>query len=149
MPSKYSYLRIARQATLDFCARAGLSEFRSAQMEMAVDEACANIIEHSYKTAADENSTRTAGIQINLIHQKDRVIAEISDFGRGFDFDSTPSIAPEAYMDQERSRGLGLYIIRNFVDELSYERNTLSGNRLRLMKLLKPAPTSGAAQSAG
>ena len=45
LPCRYSYLRMIRQSVLDISARAGLSEFKTAQLEMAVDEACANVIE--------------------------------------------------------------------------------------------------------
>jgi serine/threonine-protein kinase RsbW len=137
LPARFGYLRIARQTTLDFCARAALSEFRSAQLEMAVDEACANIIEHSYGGEKTDNLPgRPAGIQLNLIQHRDRVEVEIHDFGRGFDLEGTPSVSPDQYMKDERSRGLGLYIIRNFVDDVTYERNTPAGNRLRLIKRL-------------
>lgn len=138
LPAKFGYLRIARQTTLDFCARAGLSEFRSAQLEMAVDEACSNIIEHSYGDAApDAAANKAAGIQLNLIQHTARVVVEIHDFGRGFDYAKASVVEPEEYIQNSRARGLGLYIIRNFVDELSYDRNTAEGNRLRLVKNIK------------
>ncbi len=138
IPSRYGYLRVLRQSVLDTSVRAGLSEFDAAQLEMAVDESCANIIEHSYggELMATEAGAQDAGIHVNLIQQDDRVVVEIYDHGKGFDFDNYKFMQPEDYLDGERDRGLGMYIIHKFVDELSYERGTPSGNYLKLTKLL-------------
>lgn len=137
IPSRYGYLRVLRQSVLDTCVRAGLSEFDAAQLEMAVDEACANIIEHSYGgETLPEADSQNAGIRINLIQQQDRVVVEVYDHGQGFDFDDYKFMKPEDYLDGEHDRGLGMYIIHKFVDQLTYERGTPSGNHLTLTKLL-------------
>lgn len=137
VPSRYGYLRIVRQSVMDTCVRAGLSEFDAAQLEMAVDEACANIIEHSYGGESNTSAgSQDTGIHINLIHQKDRVMVEIYDHGKGFEFDGYETLKPEDYLDGEHSRGLGMYIIRKFVDNLEYTRGTSNGNCLKLTKRL-------------
>lgn len=134
IPSQYGYLRVLRQSVLDTCVRAGLSEFDAAQLEMAVDEACANIIEHSYGKQGDDGGSTDTGIYVNLIQQKNRVVVELHDRGAGFDFDDYEYMKPEDYLDGEHDRGLGMFIIHKFVDELSYRRNTPSGNCLKLVK---------------
>ncbi len=137
IPSRYGYLRVLRQSVLDTCVRAGLSEFDAAQLEMAVDESCANIIEHSYGgETSPKADDQNAGIHVNLIQQQDRVLVEIMDHGQGFDFEDYKFMEPKDYLDGEHDRGLGMYIIHRFVDQLSYERGTPSGNCLRLTKLL-------------
>ena len=137
VPCRYSYLRIIRQSILDLCARAGLSELKAAQMEMAVDEACANIIEHSYGgETSPENEPKHPGIRINLIQGSDRVVVELLDHGEGFEFDAQQVIEPDQYMQQENQRGLGMFIIKRFVDDATYERGTRLGNVLRLTKLI-------------
>ena len=137
LPCRFSYLRMIRQSVIDLCARSGLSEFKSAQLEMAVDEACANVIEHSYGgEAASQTNPHHPGLRINLMQCRDRIVVEILDRGRGFDFDAHAVVPPDEYLQHERHRGLGMYIIRRFVDDVSYERGTSSGNCLRLTKLL-------------
>jgi serine/threonine-protein kinase RsbW len=137
LPCRYSYLRMIRQSVIDMSARAGMSEFKSAQLEMAVDEACANVIEHSYGGEANAmNNPNHPGLRINLMQTSDHIIIEIFDRGQGFDFDSQKVVEPEDYVSTERQRGLGMYIIRKFVDEVTYEQGTSSGNCLRLMKHL-------------
>jgi serine/threonine-protein kinase RsbW len=137
VPCRYSYLRIIRQSVMDLCARAGISEFKAAQMEMAVDEACANVIEHSYGGETDsENEPKHPGLRVNLMQSGDRIVVELLDHGKGFEFEQRDAINPEEYMQSRNQRGLGLYIIRSFVDDVTYERNTRAGNCLRLTKLI-------------
>ena len=137
LPCRYSYLRMIRQSVIDMCARAGLSEFKSAQLEMAVDEACANVIEHSYGgESAASNNPNHPGLRINLMQCRDRIVIEIFDRGKGFDFETQPVIEPENYVGSQRQRGLGMYIIQKFVEDVTYERGTSSGNCLRLTKKL-------------
>ena len=136
LPCRYSYLRMIRQSVMDVCARAGLSEFKAAQLEMAVDEACANVIEHSYGGEANAaTNPNHPGIRMNLKQYKDRIVVELYDRGKGFDHDNQRSVHPEEYVETGRQRGLGMFIIRKFVDEITYDRATSAGNCLRLTKL--------------
>jgi serine/threonine-protein kinase RsbW len=137
IPSQYGYLRVLRQSVLDTSVRAGLSEFDAAQLEMAVDEACANIIEHSYGRRPGDHRGQDPGIHVNLFQQKDKVVVELFDHGEGFDFDGKAVVNPEEYIDGGHERGLGMFIIHKFVDEVSYQRATPSGNCLKLTKLVK------------
>lgn len=137
LPCRYSYLRMIRQSVIDMSARAGMSEFKSAQLEMAVDEACANVIEHSYGGESSAmNNPNHPGLRINLMQCRDRIVIEIYDRGKGFDYDHQRVVDPDEYVNNERQRGLGMYIIKKFVDEIDYERETSSGNCLKLIKLL-------------
>lgn len=136
LPCRYSYLRMIRQSVTDMSARAGLSEFQTAQLEMAVDEACANVIEHSYGGEKHAARADHPGLRINLMQCRDRVVIEIYDRGAGFNYDKARPIQPEEYLAAQRERGLGLFIIQKFVDDLQYERNGPAGNCLRLTKLL-------------
>lgn len=135
VPCRYSFLRIVRQAVTDMCARAGMSQLKAGAMEMAVDEACSNVMEHSYGGEAPARK-KHPGLRINLIQQSDSVIVEIYDHGKGFDFDQHTSIEPSQYIERGRDRGLGMFIIRKFVDEVTYRRNTPEGHCLRLRKHL-------------
>jgi serine/threonine-protein kinase RsbW len=137
LPCKYRFLRMVRQAVTDLCARAGMSELKAASLEMAVDEACSNVMEHSYGGETDiRKEPRHPGLRLNLIEGEDNVLVEIFDRGRGFNFDEHAIMEPEQYVRDGRERGLGMYIIRKFVDEVSYERNTPYGHCLRMTKRL-------------
>ena len=135
LPCRYSYLRMIRQAILDMSRRMGFTDAKAAQLEMAVDEACTNVIEHSYggEAGAAEPADHP-GLRVNLMEGGDRIVVEIFDRGQGFDLARKPVIDPKDYLENRRERGLGLYIIQKFVDEVSYERATSAGNCLRLTK---------------
>jgi serine/threonine-protein kinase RsbW len=135
LPCHFEYLRIARQSILDVCARAGLSEYKTAQLEMAVDEACTNIIEHSYGHVQNKHSRPDQlGMQINLISRPTCIVVELIDFGKGLTGEENKGIDPAQYMQDQRDRGLGLYIIKTFVDDIKYTRDAKKGNCLRLTK---------------
>ena len=64
------------------------------------------------------------------------MVVEIYDRGSGFDVDKQRPISPDEYVAAQRERGLGLFIIQKFVDDLQYERGGSAGNCLRLTKRL-------------
>ena len=137
VPCRYSYLRIIRQSVLDVCAMAGFSEFKAAQLEMAVDEACANIIEHSYGGEKEGDvKDQHPGLRLNLIQHDNRVEVEIFDFGEGFDFQGHEAADPDTFVARQQERGLGMYIIKRFVDDVAYDHASAHGNCLRLTKKL-------------
>jgi anti-sigma regulatory factor (Ser/Thr protein kinase) len=138
IPCQYSYLRIVRQSVSDLCVHAGLSEFKAAELEMAVDEACSSVIERSTRGPAGEKQgdPQRQGLRLNLIQKIDRVLVEIYDYGPGVDFEKEEAIDPEHYAEHPEGPGLGIYVIKRFVDEIHYEPDTRSGNYLRLTKHL-------------
>jgi len=140
MPCELGYLRVARQNVRDFSDRAGMAPARIDQLEMAVDEACTNIIEHSYNRSAEVAASAAAphpGLHLTMAHYGDRVEIELKDFGRGFNYGETQTIEPDSYLAGQRQRGLGLYIIRTFVDQAEYRADAALGNRLLLVKKLQ------------
>ena len=81
-----------------------------------------------------EMEPRHPGLRLNLIQYGDRVVVEMLDRGKGFDFNERQVVEPDQYIEDERERGLGMYIIKRFVDEAEYETGTEVGNCLRLTK---------------
>lgn len=134
-PSRYACLRTIRMAVLDACSKAGMEELKAGQLEMAVDEACSNVIEHSYggEQASLEQPSHP-GIRVTIVRNRDAVMIEIVDRGQGFAFDDQQTVGPDEYVNEGRTRGLGLFIIRRFVDFAAYKRGTPEGNILRLTK---------------
>lgn len=136
VPVCYKHLHLIREKVIDQASQAGLSETHCAQLEMAVDEACTNIIEHSYGGEIVPEAD-TPGLRVNFVQYLDRIVIEIYDHGAGFDFQRHRIVEPEQYLANRQERGLGMYIITNFVDDVDYQRGTTAGNYLRLTKLLK------------
>jgi serine/threonine-protein kinase RsbW len=103
LPARYGYLRIIRQSVLDIAARAGLTEYKAAQLEMAVDEACTNIIEHSYGgEVEDVTDPEHPGLHVQLTYSRRSILIDLCDYGRGFDFDEQRPISPDEFVQAQR-----------------------------------------------
>ncbi len=134
-PCEYRYLAVIRETALEVCSRVGMSEFDCYQVEMAVDEAVTNIIEHSYGGEQSPSSELgKLGYIVVFMEHDDGVVVDIFDHGQGFDFNDHPISDPQEYLAKGNERGLGMFIISQFVDEIDYRRGTAQGNRLRLTK---------------
>lgn len=114
---------VARSATM-----AGLEPAAVYAVEMAVDEACTNIIEHAY--GGEGRGEIECSCQIN----SDGLTVRLRDYGRPFDPDSVPE--PDIYADLEERRegGLGLFLIRKLMDEVHFEFTPDAGNILTMIK---------------
>ncbi len=109
-------------------AHAGFSELDSGRIAVCAVEAVNNAIEHAYRNAPD----RTVEITVSLY--EDRLCLSVTDDGLGM------TTLPETALDfdpEDRESlpegGMGLFIIRNFMDEVEY-RSSPAGNVLFLTK---------------
>ena len=98
-------------------------------VQMAVDEACSNVIEHAY--GAD-----VAG-DIELIcctEDNGDLVVQIRDEGRPFDPSSVPepTIGPD--LDNLQAGGLGLYFMRKLMDQVTFHFDRKRGNVLTMVK---------------
>lgn len=135
IPAALRYLALVRAATMELCEQIEMPPFKTAQLEMAVDEACANTIEHSYGgDCAPEEECTHPGVGLLFFEAPDGLLVEIHDFGVGFDAEGTDLVTPQEYLANQNERGLGLYIIRTFVDRMEYVRSAGQGNTMRLTK---------------
>ena len=110
----------ARQAELDDKAVYAI--------QMAVDEACANIIEHAY------GGEGKGQIQLMYTVKDDGLQVTIIDQGSSFDPAQMPKLDTTAPLSERTRRGMGLFFIHNLVDSVDYTFNTPQGNQLVLFK---------------
>ncbi len=111
--------------------QAGLDERGVYAIQMAVDEACTNIIEHAY---GGEGRGR---IRLTCAVQKEGLQVEIYDQGAAFDPDEVPELNTQAPAGERQPGGMGLFFIRKLVDRAEFKFNTRQGNRLTLFKRRK------------
>ena len=129
-PASAESLPDIRRLVVEAAERAGFSPEAVLQIEMAVDEACTNVIEHGYKADPLKHEVEIVASQFS-----NRMEIVISDYSTvDFPVNSTPNVTPEEYLGSERRRGLGLYIINNFVDRVEHRFVGGQGNELRLVK---------------
>lgn len=109
----------------------GFDEDDAGLIELAVDEACSNVIRHAYR----END-QGSGILVLSINQEDeRLVISLSDTGPPFDPRTLSLPDLEQHRRQYRQGGLGVYLIRTLMDHLDYNR-TEHGNEFIMVKYL-------------
>jgi serine/threonine-protein kinase RsbW len=108
--------------------RHGFSDEEILDAELAVDEAVTNVIEHGY---------RGEGGSIDLIVSVsiDEVVIRLEDTAPPFDPTSTAPAIIEGDLEERPTGGLGVHLIKEVMDVLSYER--ISGKNVLIMKRLR------------
>jgi serine/threonine-protein kinase RsbW len=116
----------------EFVARlarvAGLDSNAVYAVEMAVDEACTNIIEHAYGGQGRGDIECTC--QVN----GQELTVTLRDHGHAFDPSSVPEPDISAALEDRREGGLGLYLIGKLMDEVRFEFTPDAGNLLTMVK---------------
>ena len=102
-----------------------LSEEKSAEVSMALIEACINAFEHS-ETKED--------IYIHFIISDENLTIKVIDKGVGFDASAIklPNI-DDIVGSEERKRGWGLMLIKELMDKVDYESDN-TGTTLTMTK---------------
>ncbi|MBI4928234.1 MAG: ATP-binding protein [Anaerolineae bacterium] len=139
-PGRYDSLAQIGEFIRGITDKAGLNNFAAYTVEMAVDEACSNIIEHAY--GAEDQGPITCTCKVNT---KGLTII-LEDRGRPFDPElvSEPDVTGE--LEDRPSHGLGLFFIRQWMDEVEFEFESGNGNRLTLYKKRTTASTKSTRQ---
>ncbi|HSB67061.1 MAG TPA: ATP-binding protein, partial [Anaerolineales bacterium] len=112
----------------DCATEAGLTESEVYAVELAVDEASTNIIEHGY---GEECPSR---IDITCEKISDGIKVVIYDDADPFDPTSIPEPELHVSLEEVKPRGLGIYLMRKMMDEIHYESNPDNGNTLIMIK---------------
>lgn len=137
-PGRGSSLAYIRSIITDLARKIGFAEDEVAKIEMAVDEACSNVVKHAY--APDKEwcwQHRDPEIRLDIRTEHGRLVIEINDHGQRFDFANyRPTDIKDRLKDMKTS-GYGILIMRHFMDEVHYSSNDQTGNTLRLVKYLK------------
>lgn len=135
MYSQPRLLAAARAMVGSLAQRLGFNEIQCGQVSLAIDEALCNIINHGYGRRPDGR------IWLNVWDLKTvppgiKVVIE----------DRAKQVEPERIrprdLDDIRPGGLGVYIIREIMDDVSYEQRRGGGMRLTMTKRM-PDPDRG------
>jgi serine/threonine-protein kinase RsbW len=126
VPSSTENLALIREFVTTVGQQAGITDLEICNIELAVDEACANVIEHAYGHDASKEVTIRANID------EDAITFEIVDTGPGFD--PTKQEDLEQLIQKRKDGGLGLRLIKTLMDEVNYEIVPGQKNELRMIK---------------
>lgn len=131
VPSSTGNLALIRDFVSRVGGQAGLDEMETANLELAVDEACANVMEHAYE------HDRTKQVVIRAVFDEETLRIEVVDTGKGFD----PQVAGDGDIKrlaaERKSGGLGLRLIKTLMDEVHYEVVPGARNELVMVKRLR------------
>jgi len=137
-PGHGSYLAYIRAIVGDLARKVGFDEGEAAKIEMAVDEACSNVVRHAYSPDKEWCwQQRDPEIRLDIRVERDVLIIEINDHGQRFDFANYRPARMEDHLRDMKPGGYGILIMRNFMDDVQYSSNDQTGNTLRMVKYLK------------
>lgn len=126
------YLAGAREMIIALARRIGFRDEASGQIALAVDEALANVINHGYQRRPDGR------IWIKLWPCADKdtpgICIVIEDEARQVE----PETICGRSLEDVKPGGLGVHIIRQVMEQVTYEKRSPAGMRLTMVKPLAP-----------
>lgn len=140
LPAEARFLPRTRRTVADYLEEVGADADDSADVVLALEEACANVVRHAFP----KGTTGTIHLRAEL--GPESVEVQVEDHGVGFD----PFSAPLQEAELEDLSGRGLRIIREVMSSVDVESptNNTGGTRLRMAKQLHP-PAAAAGAEAG
>ncbi|MBI4631742.1 MAG: ATP-binding protein [Chloroflexi bacterium] len=127
VPARYDRIKQICSFVVDAANVAGLDESSTFQCQIAVDEACTNIIEHGYE---GEDKGRIEVI-CNALPTVLKI--ELLDQAPPFDLDKVPEPELGAPLEDMKIGGLGIYFMKKMMDDVSFSREN-GTNKLSLLK---------------
>ena len=131
VPSNTEHLAMIRDFVNGIGIRAGMPASEVAKLEMAVDEACANVIEHAYGPEV------TKEVSVKATIDDETVQIDVVDTGTGFDPGEISQKNLDQLVAERKSGGLGMRLMKTLMDEVHYEMIPGKKNELRMIKRLK------------
>lgn len=130
LPSQVDNLEIIRDFISGVAQKVGFGEDDANKIELAVDEACTNVIEHAY----NNDDSNDIDIAIKLDYQKLTIV--VTDRGKSFRFNQVEMPDMDSYLAELRVGGLGIYLMKTLMDEVDYRTKPNGKNEVRMVKYL-------------
>ena len=128
LPARYENLEKICDFVDSIAKKAGFDEMALYSIQIAVDEACSNIIDHAYGGEGKGNIECTCNVA--------KTQFEIILHDQGHSFDPDLIIEPDltSPINDRKERGLGLYFMRKLMDEIHFYFSSENGNTLIMIK---------------
>jgi len=128
VPAALDSLAIISIFITDATARVGLDDHAAWQVQLAVDEASTNIIQHGY------NDALPGEIELAWQVEGPDLIVTLRDRGRRFNPDDVPAPDITSPLEERQAGGLGLYLMSRLMDTVEFEFDDSNGNLLKMTK---------------
>jgi serine/threonine-protein kinase RsbW len=131
--SAFDMLDFVQVVSDHICRMAGLDEDQLHWVSVAVRESVVNAIKHGNQN--DESKRVLVEFSPVPSDDPEQIVIRVSDEGEGFDPDELADpLAPENIM---KSSGRGIFLIRNFMDEVLLQRGPVRGMEIHMVKKVK------------
>ena len=127
-PARYDHLKAISVFVMDAIKDSPFDDCQRYAIDLAVDEACSNVIDHAY------GGDQQGEIKISLDLTKIGLSITIQDYGAPFDPDCVVEPDLTSPLETRCERGLGVYLIREVMDEARYDFSCPGVNQLVLVK---------------
>lgn len=130
LPNKLGYERIAMSCSASFAKIVGFLPERVEDLKTAVSEACLNAMEHGNLNHPEKR------VLVTMDYKDHTFRVSVMDQGEGMA--NSPEI-PEEHdienkIEQLKSpRGLGMFLIKQLVDQVEYNKMTDEGHMVRMV----------------
>jgi len=130
IPSQSDNLAIIRDVVAKVASRIGFDTDEASKIELAVDEACTNVIKHAYAN----NSNQMIEVSIKVDQKK--LIIIVADKGKGFNPDKIKLPDLNESIKEGRKGGLGLCLIKTLMDKVEFEIKPGLKNQVKMIKYI-------------
>jgi len=128
LESKSSNLKLIREFVVRIAQEADFNEEDMHKIELAVDEACSNVVKHAYPD--NENNS----IEIEVSFDSRAFNVKVQDRGCGFDPNRLPQTDMKTYLEKYQVGGLGIHLMKSLMDLVEYNINPAKKNQVILTK---------------
>lgn len=125
---KFSSLAKISKFVGDEAEKAGLDGKATYEVQLAVDEACSNIIEHAY--SGEGQGT----IVCSCKSLRDKFVVVLQDEGKHFNPKTIKQLEVGVPLEEVGSRGAGVFLMKKLMDEVKFEFLKNKGTILTLIK---------------
>ncbi len=132
-PARHDHLRAISSFVMDAIKDSPFDSRQRYAIDLAVDEACSNVIDHAY------GGNEQGEIRILLDLNETGLKLSIQDDGAPFDPDCVIEPDLTSPLETRCERGLGVYLIRNLMDEVTYDFSSPGVNQVTLVKYFSPS----------
>jgi serine/threonine-protein kinase RsbW len=127
LPNRMGYERIAMDCSASFAKIVGFASERIEDLKTAVSEACINAIEHGNKGRPD---TR---VLVSMDFNDDIFSVSVEDEGDGIPELPKDEVVMQKIEELEPPTGLGIYLIKQLVDQVEFNTRTNGGHAVRMV----------------
>lgn len=122
-------LAVLREFVSEAVQTLGGSEDDAFACELAADEAAANIFNHAFESKRGQ-------IIVTIWREQARLVLRLHYHGRSFDPSRIPEPDLTGPLEERPVGGLGLYFMRQLMDKVDFEFDTVNGNLLTMRRIL-------------